>query len=248
MPVPEPFLAIDAGNTRIKWGLRGGDGGWLATGAVATLDHDALRAQWESVGPRPTVAIVSNVAGDAAGAGIASVLAAMAIRIRWHAASATCGDVINGYQQPGRLGPDRWAALIGARARHRGACVVANCGTATTIDALAPSGEFIGGVIAPGVELMRAALATRVPALQGNPGRFVFFPANTADAIASGAVYAAAGAIVGVARRLEEWTGTAPRIVLTGGAAVQVAPQLAGTIEIVEHLVLEGLVVAMAAA
>ncbi len=248
MPVPEPFLAIDAGNTRIKWGLRGGDGGWLATGAVATPDHDALRAQWESVGPRPTAAIVSNVAGDAAAEGIARVLRALAIEAHWLAATATCGGVVNGYEQPERLGPDRWAALIGARARYRGACVVANCGTATTIDALAPTGEFIGGVIAPGVDLMRAALTTRVPALHGTSGRFAFFPTNTADAIASGAVHAAAGAIVGMARRLDEWTGAAPRIVLTGGAAVQVAPQLAGTIEIVEHLVLEGLVVAMAAA
>ena len=247
MSVSEPVLAIDAGNTRIKWGLRGGDG-WLATGAVATSDHEALREQWAGIGRRPTAAIVSNVAGDATGAGIASVLRAMAIDTRWHAASATCGGVINRYEQPERLGPDRWAALIGAWARCRGPCVVANCGTATTIDALTPTGEFIGGVIAPGVDLMRTALTERVPALQGTPGRFAFFPANTADAIASGAVYAAAGAILGVARRLDEWTGAAPRIVLTGGAAGQVAPQLTGDIEIVERLVLEGLVVAMAAA
>ena len=247
MSAPDPMLAVDAGNTRIKWGLRGASG-WLATGAVATGDHASLRSQWDGAGVKPAAAIVSNVAGDAVADGIAAVLRDLAIPVRWHAASSACAGVTNRYELPERLGPDRWAALIGARARCQAGCVVANCGTATTIDALSPDGEFLGGVIAAGVDLMRDALAARVPALQFPRGRFAMFPGNTADAIASGAIYAVAGAVVGVAGRLAQWSGEEPRIVLTGGAAAAVLPQLAGNIDIVEHLVLEGLVVAMSSA
>lgn len=243
----EPMLAIDAGNTRVKWGVRAG-GGWLATGAAAVADHGSLRAQLQGVGAQASVAVVSNVAGAATADGIADVLSGLGFLLHWFAASPVCGGVVNRYDEPQQLGPDRWAALIGARSRFEGACVVANCGTATTIDALTPDGEFIGGVIAAGVDLMRDALMQRVPALRGAPGRFALFPRNTADAIASGAVYAAAGAIVGVRRRLEEWTGATPRIVLTGGAAGHVVPQLIGQVDVVEHLVLEGLAAAMAGA
>ncbi|SPE25658.1 exported hypothetical protein [Burkholderiales bacterium] len=71
----------------------------------------------------------------------------------------------NCYRDPLQLGPDRWHALIGARARFaHGTLAVINAGTATTIDGLGEDGAFFGGVIVPGLELMRASLARARPA------------------------------------------------------------------------------------
>ena len=232
-------LAIDAGNTRVKWAA--GDGaGWQAQGAVATASAGELGAALAPLAA-PERVIVANVAGEAVAGHIGAAVA------RWDAtpqflvsAAAQCG-VTSSYDDPAQLGPDRWAALIGARHLFGRAAVVVNAGTALTVDALSGDGVFLGGMIVPGLALMHEALARNTAGLPLARGAFSYFPANTDDAIASGAINAACGAIERMARFLAETGGEVPVVVLSGGGAPALAPQVAGEVATVDNLVLEGL-------
>jgi type III pantothenate kinase len=233
------ILTVDAGNTRIKWGVRG-DGAWLATGALPSREADALAGavprDW-----RFERALVANVAGAAVQAGIEQAARALRCEAQFVVArEAQCG-VRSSYDVPAQLGPDRWVALIGARRLIQGACLVVNAGTALTVDALTDEGVFLGGLIVPGMELMRRALDSHTAGLRMQPGEVRYFPANTGDAIVSGAAHALAGAIERMAGFLQESGQTELRIVLSGGGAALLRPLLALDVVPVEHLVLEGL-------
>ena len=231
-------LAVDAGNTRIKWGVHDGTRWltqqWIATASVAQLNH-ALAGV-----PAPRAIVVSNVAGTVLRRELQRALPAKPAP-RWIAsARAQCG-VSSGYDEPAQLGCDRWAALIGARRLFRVAAVVVNAGTALTVDALTGDGVFAGGVIVPGADLMRKALADNTDALKMRAGAFRFFPGTTGDAIMSGAINASCGTIERMARFLVEAGQAAPLCVLSGGGAALIAPHLNLEVQVVDNLVLEGL-------
>jgi type III pantothenate kinase len=147
-----------------------------------------------------------------------------------------CG-VTNAYSDPGQLGADRWAALIGARHLHAGACLVVNAGTATTIDLLGGDGVFRGGAIVPGAELMKWSLEEKTAGLARAPGRFAAEPRNTADAIETGCTLAQVGAIERMFARLEPGAVC----LLSGGAAASLSGRLGVPLRVVENLALEGL-------
>ena len=234
------ILAIDAGNSRIKWGVHEG-GSWVAQDWVATARAPRLAAAWAGLEP-PHAVIAANVAGARVARAIAAAARPIGQRVRFiKSAAAQCG-VRNAYADPRQLGPDRWAALIGARGLHEGPCVVVNAGTTMTVDALDAEGVFLGGMIVAGMDLMRGALARGTAALRPRPGRFAFFPARTADAIESGAVNALAGAVERMLRFMREAGQDRPLTVISGGAASIIAQQLNGAVEVVDNLVLEGLV------
>jgi len=232
------ILALDAGNTRIKWALWAD--GFLAQGSLPSAQagqlFDALHAH-----PRPARAIGSIVAGDAVRAQIEASLRGWRMPVQWIAgASEQCG-VRSRYAVPDQLGSDRWAALIGAHARGLGDAVVVDCGTAVTVDALTDGGEFLGGLILPGLDLMRAALARGTARLPLDSGVFEPFPRNTADAIHSGGVQAICGAIERMRAALLARSAQVA-VLLTGGAAPVVAPWLCPAPVLAPNLVLEGLV------
>ena len=234
------ILAIDAGNSRIKWGLHE-NGSWLVRGWVNTTQGRGLARAWSAVA-RPDVVIAANVAGTRTAGAIAAAARRFRRRVRFvRSRAAQCG-VRSAYANPAQLGPDRWAALIAARQLHRGPCVVVNVGTTMTVDALAADGVFLGGLIVAGTGLMREALARRTARLKPRSGQFAFFPARTADAIESGAVNALAGAVERMLRFMGEAGQADPLTLVSGGAAELVAAQLNGTVEVVDNLVLEGIV------
>jgi type III pantothenate kinase len=119
------------------------------------------------------------------------------------------------------------------------ACLVVNCGTATTIDALSDKGEFLGGLILPGVTLMQQSLLQRTANLGETKGLPQNFPRNTADAIQSGVLRATLGAVDHQYDLLK--SEAAVVCILSGGAADQIRPYLKMPVQQVEHLVLEGL-------
>jgi type III pantothenate kinase len=147
-----------------------------------------------------------------------------------------CG-VRNGYEAPERLGSDRWAALIAAHALHRGAALVVNAGTATTADMLSAQGEFLGGIILPGVDLMRFVLHEHTGRLPIQEGRFRDAPRNTLDAIETGCRHAQAGAVERMFRNM----GPGTACLVGGGAGRALIEQLEVPARYVENLVLEGL-------
>lgn len=234
-------LALDAGNTRVKWGFHDGDG-WIRKGAVPTAAVASLAGEWSDL-PAPTIAVAANVAG----AGVADALSA-AVGARGPVLTfvagceAQCG-VRSGYDRPSQMGADRWAAAIGAWAAEEGACVIVNAGTAVTVDALSGEGVLLGGFILPGVDLMRDALVARTAQLRDTQGVVRFFPANTADAITSGIAHALCGAIERMAGFLARTAGASPVCIISGGAAGAIAPHLDIPVRVVEHLVLDGLLV-----
>jgi len=234
------LLAVDAGNTRVKWGVHAG-GAWIASGAVPTADAEAIG---EALGGNAGVtrAVVSNVAGEEAAHAIASSLPDTAA-VTWVASrEAQCG-VRSSYADPTQLGSDRWCALIGARHLHGGPCVVATVGTTMTVDALSADGVFLGGCIVAGYDLMRGALERSTAQLRPARGGFSFFPDNTDDAIASGAINALAGAVDRMVDYMRDAGEDEPTVLVSGGNASLIEPRLGARVLSVENLVLEGLVI-----
>lgn len=228
------LLCIDAGNTRLKWGLRAG-GVWLKQGT-----------RLDAVDVRPARILACNVAGEAPRQAIESFAASHRLTVEWlQACAAQCG-VINGYDHPEQLGADRWAALIGARALHAGPALVVMSGTATTVDVLAADGVFRGGLILPGLALMRDSLVLGTADLPATAGDFRPLPRNTFDAMASGCLNATLGAIERMFRTVADQPGAL--CLLSGGAAPTLAPHLALPHRVVDNLVLEGLASLAAAA
>jgi type III pantothenate kinase len=233
-----PIIAIDAGNTRIKWGWYDG-AEWVDKGVLATADAAWLKdaaAEW----PARARIVICNVAGPVVAERISALLTGRYADIVWlHASAAACG-VHNAYERPEQLGADRWAALIGAHAEVAAACLVVCAGTATTVDLLAAGGKFQGGLILPGFDLMRAALAGNTAQLPFAEGEFRNMPRNTMDAIVSGCLHAQAGAI----ERLFATIAGEPGAVclLTGGASFRLAPYLNIPLQMEDNLILDGLV------
>lgn len=228
------ILCLDAGNTRLKWGLRDGSA-WRAQGV---LDHAATAELAAQLTVPPQRILACNVAGAAVAAGIAALAAALAVPLDWFRSTSNACGVTNGYAQPQQLGADRWAALIGARSLHAGAALVVMAGTATTLDVLDANGRFHGGLILPGLDLMCTALARNTAGLPAARGTYRDIPTNTDDAIASGALHATLGAIERMAHRA---AGADFLCLLSGGAAAVLAPHLALALRRIDNLVLEGL-------
>jgi len=249
-PSASPFLAIDAGNTRLKWALydapRPG-ATLLQHGAVFLETIDELAdGDWKGL-PEPAGMLGSIVAGDAVRRRIEEQMAPWEIEPRWVVPSASEAGITNGYDHPHRLGADRWVAMAGARQRVLAAggvpraALVVMVGTAVTVDALDAGGRFLGGLILPGFGLMLRALEMGTAGLRVPTGEVVDFPTNTSDALMSGGTNAIAGAIERQYRRLRERAGHEPRLMISGGAAVKLAPTLDIAFETVDTLVFEGL-------
>ena len=203
-------------------------------------------------------AYVSNVAAADVEAAVRDAIRSSLPRIPVHTVAAVaqrCG-VVNGYADPGRLGPDRWLAMIGAHRLCPGRPVlVCSFGTATTIDLLEPSTDgaartseightFVGGLILPGYTTMRDALGSRTARLPTAVGRVVEFAIRTEDAIESGIVTAQVGAVGQAVRAAHRRLGTRPERLYAGGAAAALAPSLAAAgLEgrLADDLVLQGL-------
>jgi type III pantothenate kinase len=220
-------LLIDAGNTRIKWAVVKQEE-WLRSGVLPAeqanrlTQHIVHHLDKSGVGLHEIQQIwVSNVAGEEIAQHIRNIGTDEAGKVHFIVAhfiaakEVQCG-VRNGYSNAAQLGSDRWAALIAAWHLVRGKCLVVNSGTATTIDTLSGQGEFMGGIIVPGVELMQRSVVTATVQLKAAQGKYVPFPLNSADALYSGAIQANCGAIERQYTFLDD--GSAP-LILSGGAA-----------------------------
>ena len=234
------ILAVDAGNSRVKWALHDGRD-FVREGWVMHADLDALDGQWSSL-PAPSSIVIANVAGDEIGRMLRKFSERWQTAPRWAASARSQAGVSNLYDAPSQLGVDRWAALIGARRLSSDPCVVVNAGTATTVDALDAHGEFIGGIIVPGFDLMHEALAANTARLSAEHGNFTPFPRTTPDAITSGAIQALCGAVERMRNAMLVAGHREPVLIFSGGAGELVARHMGRPVRVVDKLVLEGLV------
>jgi len=230
------IVCLDSGNSRIKWGVHDGKQ-WLAQGAVAHAEVEQLR-QLLSDWPHPARVMLANVAGAQAGERIREQLAPwLPVFFEVRSEAARCG-VTNQYRNLGQLGADRGCPLSGARGRSRTAAIVVMAGTATTIDTLDAEGNFLGGMILPGGDLMRRALAADTAALPFADGSHADYPRCTDDAIVTGCIEAQVGAIERAWQRL----GNIDKLcLLSGGNAASLATHLGIRWRAVANLPMEGL-------
>lgn len=244
------FLAIDVGNTRLKWAQYTSalPGAAVLAQGVVFLEMIGRLAEtdWHRLTP-PTQMLGCVVAGEAVRHQVEEQLELWDLAPRWVVPAAKAGGIVNGYDHPARLGVDRFVALIGARHRvladsspARPALVVM-VGTAVTVDALDADGRFLGGYILPGFGLMQRALEMGTSGLKAPTGEVVDFPTNTSDALMSGGANAMAGAIQRMHGKLTQHSAQAPRLFMTGGAAVKLAPITDLPFETVDSLIFEGL-------
>lgn len=252
---PMTFLALDIGNTRLKWALfaRAEPGAApLQQGAVFLETIDSLaEGAWAAL-PVPQSMLGCVVAGDAVRRRAEEQLELWDLAPRWVVPSARGAGIVNGYDHPGRLGADRWVAMAGARWRVLAAtkpgqrprpALVVMVGTCVTVDAIDAEGRFLGGLILPGFGLMQKALEMGTAGLKVPTGDVVDFPTNTSDALMSGGASAMAGAIERQCRRLRERAGADPLLLMTGGATPKLASITELPFEVVDGLIFDGLMV-----
>lgn len=241
------ILAFDVGNTFAKWGFVE-DGRVLAGGRALHRGRGVAPALAAlSLDRRPDSIVAVNVAGPQAEAALERwAHERFGLKVRRIDADRAHPRMRSRYAAPSRLGADRWAAAVGGFLAY-GACIVADLGTAATIDAIDASGTHRGGYILPGLDAMRAALgsgthAVKVDDAEVMPGSW---GSDTATGVAGGARRALAALIESAARE-PDMAGAA--VVLTGGDADRVAPWLAIHHHLDRDLVLRGAVALAAAA
>jgi type III pantothenate kinase len=230
-------LLIDAGNSRVKWGVHDG-AQWLAQGAVKHDEISSLQQDW-AVWPI-TMVLGAMVAGERVREALTAV---SPLPIDWISPLQEGFGVMNHYHHPELMGVDRWLAVLAARALYPEEHVLVVCaGTALTIESLEQTGDYLGGEILPGYLTMLTSLARNTARLDKAPGRCADFPRCTEDAIATGVLDAMTGAIDRARARLAAYTGSmSPLVLVTGGDAPLLAPLLARPAQIVDNLVLIGL-------
>jgi type III pantothenate kinase len=248
------FLAIDVGNTRLKWAIyeapRAG-ARLLEHGAEFLENIDKLAdGPWATM-PVPSQMLGCSVAGDAVRLRVREQMEhtpGWDVQPRWVVSSAEEAGLTNGYDHPMRLGADRWVAMVGAfermKSQHPGQrkpIIVVMVGTAVTVEAIDQHGKFLGGIILPGHGIMLRALESGTAGLHVPTGEVTTFPTNTSDALTSGGTFAIAGAISRMWNQLERHCGERPVGYITGGAAWKMAPHITKPLELVDTLIFDGL-------
>ncbi|MEW6777952.1 MAG: type III pantothenate kinase [Bdellovibrionota bacterium] len=237
------LLVIDVGNTHTVFGLYQGDellGHWrMATDPTRTTDESGIFL-------KEMLAFSSFNIRDVKGAIVSCVVPPM-----MHAITRMCERYLSMeplvvgpgiktgvpvlYENPREVGADRIVNAVAAYQQEKQSCIVVDLGTATTFDYITPKGEYVGGVISPGMQISLEALfqrASKLPRIEIAPPPKVV-GRNTVAAMQAGILYGYAGLIDGVVNRIKAEVKTDPKVIATGGLAALVA-QEAKTIEKVE--------------
>jgi len=236
-------LLVDVGNHRIKWALaapnkwRAGESAPHGEGMSTVLDKI-----WHDLAA-PDRVVISSVAGKETTGRLQQWIAHhWSSRIHTVRAQAELLGVKNYYTNPASLGSDRWAALIAARAMTQDPVCIVDCGTALTLDALSARGEFLGGVILPGMAAMRASLLTHTQGIRETLGNAAdCFARSTADGAAAGTLCGSVGAIERIIKEYRRVLSNAMQVIVTGGDAAELAPHLGFSAVVAPDLVLKGL-------
>jgi type III pantothenate kinase len=243
------FLALDIGNTRLKWAMYDApkpDAKLLHHGAEFLENIDKLAdGAWKSL-PQPAHVLGCVVAGDTVRRRVLEQMDRWDVVPQWVVPSDSEAGLRNGYDHPTRLGADRWVAMIGAYHRMLSQgdpqpMVVVMVGTAVTVEAVDASGTFMGGFILPGHGIMLRALESGTAGLHVPTGTVKQFPTNTSDALTSGGTYAIAGAVECMVQHVRAHCGVEPKCIMTGGAGWKMVPSMTRPFELVDNLIFDGL-------
>jgi len=245
------LLAIDVGNTNITLGVFGGSTllrTWrLKTYREATSDELGLSLQG-------LFAHSDFRLNELQGVMIASVVPPIDLALGkaihdylhqkpiWITPKSNLG-IRNRYKHPEEVGADRLVNAVAAYHQVRSSVIVVDFGTATTFDCVNANGDYLGGVIAPGLEIAHEALATKTAKLP----RTVFqIPAKalgqtTVESLQSGFFWGYVGLVKEILTQLQKEMHLRPQLIITGGLAPLIGPRLGLTVKIASDLTLQGL-------
>ena len=147
------------------------------------------------------------------------------------------------YDNPVEVGADRIVNAVAAYAKHGRSLIIVDFGTATTFDYISPKGEYMGGVISPGILISTEALfqqASKLPRVELIKPKGIIGK-NTVNSIQAGIIHGYVGLVDGIVSRIKRETGTNPKVIATGGLADLIAPESELIEEVDEFLTLEGL-------
>ena len=240
------LLAVDVGNTQTVFGL---------------FEDGQLREHWR-------VATEANRTGDELGVLLRSLLDLD--RVAGVCLSSTVPPLVRAYEElverftkapllvvgpgtktgipiryddPREVGPDRVVNAVAAKERYGAPCIVVDFGTSTNFDVVSPAGEYVGGVLAPGIEISMNALFERAARLVkvdfAEPPTVI--GKTTEFALRSGLVYGFAGQVDGIVERIRGELDAEAPAVATGGLAELIAPHSRTIGKVDEFLTLEGL-------
>jgi len=236
-------LLVDIGNTRSKW-LLVNHGELLASGIMNGTDYDIIESDLEKFRVVVDAVFVSSVTGAKHNEEFTHwctrylSLSPVFASVKKHAAGLTVA-----YEEVFRLGVDRWLAMLAAWNHSHAACIVIDAGSAITVDYVDGRGCHQGGVIAPGVTLMREALFSKTSAVKLES---VELPERWRPGIDTvGCVAGGLGAMIcGFLQQVLAWPESrSAKVFLTGGDARLISIQIPNIeAEQREHLVLEGLI------
>lgn len=243
------MMLLDVGNTSVKWAVEGNDQ-FTCRGYFVRRNRDfgaQASAAWGHL-PVPDGIAVANVAGPALQHDIDAWVAT-----RWQLSPSyirvgeAAAGVVNAYTEPGDLGVDRWAALVAARHATPGPACIIDCGTAITIDALDANGQHQGGMIAPGLEMMKQALSMDTSDIGSLPGArapgMTLLAQGTVEAVNSGVSYMASAMIDRVVADIVAALGERTETLITGGDAERLLPLLGWQPRHDPDLVLKGVAI-----
>ena len=220
------ILLVDAGNTRLKWRLL--EAGQLTDGG-ACVHYGAelgtlLSVQWAQL--QPARVLLASVADPVLTQSITRwVSSTWQQSIESITAQASAFGVCNAYSQPAQLGVDRWLGLLAARRHVEGAACIIDCGTALTVDVLDASGVHHGGIIVPGMQMMRTSLATKTGRISDQEPwsaefhNTAWLGRDTASGIVGGVMAATVGAVTQVVQQARQELAVPLHCVVTGGDA-----------------------------
>ena len=241
------MIVLDVGNSSVKWATEN-NGVLDGIGRFYYRDEGFTRSAsraWEGL-PAPRVLAVANVAGT----GMEREISEWAGQV-WDTAPCyiratnQAAGVTNAYREPGTLGADRWAAIVAAHHDTEKPVCVIDCGTAITLDVVDATGRHLGGLIAPGLAMMRRSLAQETVAIGPVPdavdGLPSIFSRNTTEGVNSGVMYMAGALIDRVIGEAAAGCGRNLEVVITGGDAEILLPLLRCTPRYDRHLVLKGI-------
>ena len=240
------LLAVDVGNTQTVFGLFDGD---------ELREHWRVATEQRRTGDELGVTLAGFLDLDQVDAVCLSSTVPALVRAyeefaeRWADAPllvlgpGTRTGIPIRYDDPREVGPDRIANAVAATVRYGCPCIVVDFGTSTNFDAVSAAGEYVGGVLAPGVEISMDALFSRAARLFKVD--FVEPPSvigkTTATALQSGLVYGFAGQVEGIVRRMRDELGDETTVVATGGLAGLIAPHVPAISDVDPFLTLRGL-------
>lgn len=244
------ILLLDIGNTRIKWAMVK-DQTWLQEGYLPLHEIEKLPRMWQQL-DHPEKIFASNVASELISQQLENFAQTCFSRsIYWLTVNQTCCGVTHFCEPEGEegkttLGTDRWAAMIAAHHLYPGHKIIVGVGTAMVVEALTAQGEFLGGLILPGIHALQAVLKTSTARVVFDSGQYQAFPKNTGDAVYTGIITGLSSTVNTMVNRLADHCSVSKseiKGIISGGDANAVLSYLDLPFDYVNTLVLQGLLI-----